>query len=288
MEQHRVLPTTFFGRFVIDSANHLREQRNQSEDYVLVDPDTGLLGIFDAVGGRDKGRLVSHLAGKTIGSAWQALSETERQAAPAQIEAHLQKLIQKADMAITSLVIPQEQKRPATTVALSVLSFHHPDVYLTVAHIGDSRVYLLRAGQHLQRLTEDNGYFSFAVRHGRITREEGLRIEQAEHDSDLSPVDMKHFVRRNEITCAVGWSDFHRIPTRSLALIPGDCILLCTDGIHDNLTDNEIEEVLRGSDERSAQRLVSTAYHRSQQTHLRAKQDDMSAIVAWYPSTPMI
>ena len=86
--------------------------------------------------------------------------------------------------------------------------------------------------------------------------------------------------RRNKITCAVGWTDFPRIQTCSLALLPGDRILLCTDGVHDNLTDQEIEEVLRGTDEASAQRLVSTAYHRSQQTHFRAKQDDISAIVA--------
>jgi serine/threonine protein phosphatase PrpC len=115
-----------------------------------------------------------------------------------------------------------------------------------------------------------------------MTREEALRIKQAERASDLLPGDQTHFARRNEITCAVGWTDFSHIQTRSLALVPGDRILFCTDGIHDNLTDQEIEEVLQGSDGTDAQRLVSAAYHRSQQTHLRAKQDDISAIVAQY------
>ena len=48
-----------YGPFLIDSANQKQEHRSQSEDYVLVDPNTGLLGVFDSVGGRDKGRLVS-------------------------------------------------------------------------------------------------------------------------------------------------------------------------------------------------------------------------------------
>lgn len=104
----------------------------------------------------------------------------------------------------------------------------------------------------------------------------------------LSPADQEHFARRNKITCAVGWKDFPRIQTRSLALIPGDHLVLCTDGVHDNLTDQEIEEVVQESHERRAQGLVSAAYHRSQQMHFRAKHDDMSAIVVWYPSTSMI
>jgi serine/threonine protein phosphatase PrpC len=282
MKSHVMPSFEISERFLIDSANKAREQRSQSEDYILVDPDTGLLGVFDAVGGRDNGRLVSHLAGKTIASVWQSLSQETQKAPPTQLEASLQELIRQADTTIAGLMIPPEQRRPATTVALSVLSFQQAQAYLTLAHIGDSRVYLLRAGLHLQRLTEDHGYFPFAVRHGRLTQEEALRIEQAEHESSLSPGDQTHFARRNEITCAVGWTDFPRIQTCSLALIPDDCVLLCTDGVHDNLTDQEIEEVLRGSDGTSAQRLVNAAYHRSQQTHFRAKQDDISAIVALY------
>ncbi len=282
MKSDLTIYTNLSKRFLIDSANQAREQRSQSEDYILVDPDTGLLGIFDAVGGRDNGRLVSHLAGKTIASAWQSLPQETRKAEPSQLESSLQALIRQADTTIAELVIPPEQRRPATTVALGVLSFQQTQVYLTIAHIGDSRVYLLRAGQHLQRLTEEDGYFPFAIRHGRMTEEEALRIEQAEYESSLSTEDQTHFARRNEITCAVGWTDFTRIQTRSLALVLGDCLLLCTDGVHDNLTDQEIEEVLRGSNETSAKLLVSAAYHRSQQTHFRAKRDDISAIVAHY------
>ncbi|MGH2508603.1 MAG: PP2C family protein-serine/threonine phosphatase, partial [Ktedonobacteraceae bacterium] len=228
MEQPKTTLSPFFNQFLIDSANQTRASKSQSEDAVLTDSSTGLLGVFDSVGGRDKGLLVSHLAAKTIASAWQSLSETERQGSLTQLEAALQALIQQADTAIASLVLPPEQRRPATTAALCVLSLQQTQAYVTLTHIGDSRVSLLRAGQHLQRLTQDHGYFPFAVRQGRITKEESVHIEQAGGNSELSLTEQAHFLRRNEITCAVGWTDFPHIPTCSLALLPGDRIVLCT------------------------------------------------------------
>ncbi|HEY7418919.1 MAG TPA: PP2C family serine/threonine-protein phosphatase, partial [Ktedonobacteraceae bacterium] len=208
------------------------------------------------------------------------------QGPPEQLASILQTILQQADTTIAELSIPLEHKRPATTAVLCVLSVHQGQTYATIAHIGDSRIYLLREGQALQRLTRDHGYFPFAVRHQKLTEKEALRIEQAEQADDLSPDDLSHFARRNRITCAIGWSDFPFIPTRSLLLHPGDRVLVCTDGIHDNLTDREIEAILRVSGEASAQCLVSMAYRRSQQRGmLRAKPDDISAIVAWYPLT---
>lgn len=272
--------------FVIDHANQPRNQGSQSEDDVLV--TQGLLGVFDSVGGRDKGRFVSHLAGETIAAFWQSLSEAERQGLPEQLERILQAGIQQTDAAIASLVILPEQRRPATTLALCVLSFHQGQAYATVAHVGDSRVYLARVGEPLRRLTRDHGYFRFAVRQQRLTEEEALRIEQVEQTEGLSSEDQAHFGRRHEITCAVGWTDFPFVPTSSHLLLPGDRVLLCTDGIHDNLTDREIEAILQLAGEVGAERLVSAAYQRSQQEHIRAKRDDISAIVAWYPPTQLL
>lgn len=283
MEQPRSAWRPLLHHFLVESANHAHDQRSLSEDALLIESEAGLLGIFDAVGGRDRGQQVAQRASQTIAAAWRSLVDAERQESPIQLEVTLPALIQQADTALASLVLPPEDKRPGTTAVLGVLSWQQTQASLTVAHIGDSRAYLLRAGQPLQRLTEDHGYFSFAVQRGSLTNEEGARIEQAERKHDLSPDEQEHFARHNKITCAVGWSDFSHIPTRTIALHPGDCIFLCTDGVHDNLTDREIEAVLRDADEPSAQRLVNAAYERSHQDHLRAKPDDISAIVVWYP-----
>jgi len=68
-----------------------------------------------------------------------------------------------------------------------------------------------------------------------------------------------------------------------ISIGPGDRILLCTDGIHDNLTDREIEEIVRrGARSTAARVLVEHAVQRSRQassTTMRAKPDDMSAVV---------
>lgn len=266
----------------VDSANQPRDRGKPSEDYLLVTPR--LLGVFDSVGGRDNGRLVSHLAGETISAYWQALSETERQGSPEGIERTLQGAIRQADTALAELPIPAAQRRPATTLALCVLSFHHGLASATVAHVGDSRVYLARLGQPLQRLTTDHGYFRFAVQRKLLTEENAWRVEQAEHDEDLSPEDQAHFERRHQITCAVGWSDFPTIPVSSHSLLPGDQLVLCTDGLHDNLADREIEALVQIPCQTAALQLVHAASQRSQQTHVRAKRDDISVIVAWYPS----
>ncbi|HEU5379813.1 MAG TPA: PP2C family serine/threonine-protein phosphatase [Ktedonobacteraceae bacterium] len=268
--------------FLISHANQPRDPEKPSEDDVLL--RSCLLGVFDSVGGRDNGRLVSHLARRIIAAYWEALSETERQESPEQLERVLQSATQQADRAIAALSIPAEQRRPATTLALCALSFQRSRAYASVAHIGDSRVYLARLGQPLRRLTIDHGYFGFAVRRKLLTEANARRIEQAEHGEDLSPEDYAHFERRHQITCAVGWSDFPTIPVSSHPLLPGDQLILCTDGLHDNLADREIEALVRTPGKAAALQLVNAASQRSQQTHIRAKRDDISAIVAWYPS----
>lgn len=268
--------------FLVNHANQPRDQGKPSEDYILITPR--LLGVFDSVGGRDNGWLVSHLAGKTISAYWQALPETERQGSPEQIERTLQAAIRQADTAIAELPIPAEQRHPATTLALCVLSFHQGQAYATVAHVGDSRVYLARLGQPLRRLTSDHGYFRFAVRHRQLTEEDAWRIEQVEQREDLSQEDQAHFERRHQITCAVGWSDFPTVPMSSHLLLPGDRVILCTDGLHDNLADREIDALVQMSGTAGALQLVHAASQRSQQTHVRAKRDDISAIVVWYSS----
>lgn len=62
-------------------------------------------------------------------------------------------------------------------------------------------------------------------------------------------------------------------------------MILCTDGLHDNLADREIGELVQTYDTVGAHLLVQAAFERSLQRHVRAKRDDISAIVIWYPPT---
>jgi len=173
---------------------------------------------------------------------------------------------------------------PTGRVDAVLASRHHGQASVTVAHVGDSRVYLARPEQPLRRLTTDHGYFHFAVRHRHLGQEEAWRIEQVEQRESLSYEDQAHFERRHQITCAVGRFDFSTIPVHSSPLLPGDRVILCTDGLHDNSADWEIEAIVHTSGTAGALHLVHVAFERSLQRHVRTKRDDISAIVAWYPS----
>lgn len=180
-----------------------------------------------------------------------------------------------------------KESYPETTVAAVLLCRQvGVDGYvLGVAHVGDSRVYLLREGQPLQRLTRDDGYFTLRIEDSTINEEDALRIDQATEAEQLNDTEREIFHKRNGITQSLGHREYKKNPiptihTAQTTVMPGDRILLCSDGIHDNLTDNEIEALLRQAARTTvARHLVQSAIDRSHEECLRAKKDDMSAIV---------
>ncbi|MFL5694168.1 MAG: PP2C family protein-serine/threonine phosphatase, partial [Ktedonobacteraceae bacterium] len=173
----------------------------------------------------------------------------------------------------------------ATTVAM-VVSCRKRDTRgytMVYAHVGDSRVYLLRNNESLKRLTSDDGLLAKLVENEVVNDTDALRIDQAMHAHQLSDTEYSYFRLRGGITQALGGPQPPTIHTDQVTVFPGDRILLCTDGIHDNLIDEEIEEILRTSTRTSAARLlVERSVQRSHQERdvtIRAKPDDMSAIV---------
>ena len=100
---------------------------------------------------------------------------------------------------------------------------------------------------------------------------------------ELSDLELSYFRHRGGITQALGGPLRPSIHLDSTPIELGDRVLLCTDGIHDNLTDNEIEKILRTTPRNLVARyLVDQSLLRSRQERyetLRAKPDDMSAIV---------
>jgi protein phosphatase len=172
---------------------------------------------------------------------------------------------------------------PETTFALLIFCQQEQGVSIVYAHAGDSRIYLLRPNEGLTRLTDDDGYLSILLENQEITPEDALRIDQTTHIEQLTEQEISYFNKRNGITQALGDKKALDIHMSHHDIHAGDKLLLCTDGIHDNLTDEEIATVLAQSGRtRAAQRLVQRATRRSQEDSLRAKNDDMTAIVVSY------
>jgi protein phosphatase len=109
-----------------------------------------------------------------------------------------------------------------------------------IAHVGDSRLYRLRRGR-LELVTEDHTLVSEYVRAGEMT------AEQAER----SPY--KHIISR-----AIGTDAFVKVDRRVLDLAPGDTLLLCTDGLHGVVGDDDIAATLLAEPDiaRAAMKLI--------------------------------
>jgi serine/threonine protein phosphatase PrpC len=102
-------------------------------------------------------------------------------------------------------------------------------VVVSIAHVGDSRVYLVRAG-NLRKLTEDHSLVAEQVQRGLLTE------EQAEHSQ-----------QKNIITRAIGIEATIEPTLSELTLVPEDCLLLCSDGLTRGVRPEQILDAIRGA-----------------------------------------
>ena len=117
---------------------------------------------------------------------------------------------------------------------------------VSVGHVGDSRAYRLRDNE-LEQITKDHSLVGELVRAGRLSAEEA---EQHPH--------------RSVITRAVGTEPSVEVDTFTLAVVPGDLYLICSDGLTDIVRDDQIAEILAttgGDTDRAAEALVAAANH---------------------------
>lgn len=115
--------------------------------------------------------------------------------------------------------------------------------FATVANIGDSRCYLLNESGFKQ-VTEDHSLVNELVRHGQITRE-----------------DAEHHPRKNVLLRALGTEEQVEMDIKTIMFEEGDCLLLCSDGLSNKVSEKEMTEILLGEDllEQKAAALVSLA-----------------------------
>ena len=117
---------------------------------------------------------------------------------------------------------------------------------LAIAHVGDSRIYLIRRGE-IQQLTEDHSWVMEQVKLGYITREQAEKSEM-----------------QNIILRALGSEEEVEADVEDLLALPGDLLLMTSDGLTRHVQDEEISEIVqRASDlERACAELVETAKQR--------------------------
>ncbi|MDD7306409.1 MAG: Stp1/IreP family PP2C-type Ser/Thr phosphatase [Peptoniphilaceae bacterium] len=122
----------------------------------------------------------------------------------------------------------QEYANMGTTVVCVCLDYKNMTYHVT--HIGDSRAYIYTEG-NLQQITRDHSLVNDLVDSGSITKSEA-----------------EHFVNKNTITRAVGVSETLKPESRSFDMHDGDIVLLVTDGLTNEVTDEEIESIVAQND----------------------------------------
>ena len=207
--------------------------------------------VCDGMGGAKGGREASQGACNVIEQVFQ---EQYAQCGAGQEGAFLKKALISANRYVFNKAAHEESLAGMGTTAVCALVRGGE---ATLCHAGDSRAYLYRDGK-LAQLTHDHSYVQELVDCGTITQ------EQAEHHP-----------QKNIITRALG-VDYRLDPEfTSVAVHPGDLLLLCSDGLCGVLEDSTLEEVLStcADQEECAQRLVSMA--------LRAgSTDNVTAVIA--------
>jgi serine/threonine protein phosphatase PrpC len=201
-------------------------KRQHNEDSMLVDPSLGLYVVADGMGGHAAGEVASAKATEVvkqhIGANRQVLKELATNATQqnrSNAAALVELAIQRACSEIYKQAVADSTKRGmGTTLVCLVLSGNKG----VIGHVGDSRVYLVRNGQ-CHRLTEDHTLVAAQLKAGTISKEQAASSQY-----------------RNVITRAVGIQESVQVDTLIVEAVPGDTFLLCSDGLHGYLNDDEV------------------------------------------------
>jgi serine/threonine protein phosphatase PrpC len=193
-----------------------------------------LFALADGVGGRDHGEIASRTAVESVLAGFRSASPGEV------LSGLLPRLVQQAnsDVHDAGLSLRPAGNAMATTLVLCSLRYDR----VVVAHVGDSRCYLIRRGR-AQALTSDH---TVANEQRRL----GLRSDQAA---------TSHILSR-----AVGTELFVNVDCSEHTTLPGDILLLCSDGLHGALPDGEIASLVTRTPDlkAAAHQLVAIANER--------------------------
>lgn len=203
--------------------------RDHNEDFISDNPTLGIAVLADGMGGLNAGEVASSMAVHLLMEELISfcLGDSALPAELAHIEDELamearvvRKAVENANDAIfhTSQTQPQ-CKGMGTTIVASLFY----DNKVSVAHIGDSRMYRFRQGK-LEQVTKDHSFVQELIDKGLYTKEEA-RVSD----------------KKNVVTRALGVAPFVEVECHEYETEVGDIYLMCSDGLHDMVADRDIE-----------------------------------------------
>jgi PPM family protein phosphatase len=222
-------------------------KRPHNEDCYIADPALGLYVVCDGMGGGNAGEVASRMAIDTILAHVTAASEKRAGESRGPIDRNLSPVTNQLAAAIRTandvLYRASWEHAGYAGMGTTVVAARLTQQYLSIAHVGDSRLYLIRQGV-IQALTNDHSWVAEQVAQGHMTEEEAERSPQ-----------------RNIVTRALGVESTVDIDLAEIPVFSGDLLLLCSDGLTRGVPCADILETLeRGGDlSDKTHRLVSLA-----------------------------
>ncbi|MGH9132323.1 MAG: Stp1/IreP family PP2C-type Ser/Thr phosphatase, partial [Ilumatobacteraceae bacterium] len=216
------------------SATDSGQLRPQNEDQHLATP--ALFVVADGMGGHQAGEIASQLAIERLQSRLSSDGSTMSDVVSAIGDAN-------GDIYRAAIANPDQQGMGTTVTSLAVVSDPTEGEVFALANVGDSRTYLVRHGK-LRQLTIDHSYVQELVAEGHISRDEA-----------------RSHPRRNIVTRALGIESAVRVDSWTMPIVRGDRFVLCSDGLVDEVLDDEIARVLIDTQDpqRAADELVRVA-----------------------------
>jgi protein phosphatase len=195
--------------------------RSNNQDHYHIDPEGRFFIVADGMGGHAGGEEASRIATSEIQAYllknWQSSQSTKE-------------LLEQSLWAANTAILQDQQNHPqrsdmGTTVVAVV--FRSQDEKPLCAHVGDSRLYRLRESK-LEQITEDHTWIARAIKMG-----------------DLSAQEARLHPYRHVLSRCLGREDLDRVDTQPLDVKIGDRLLLCSDGLTEELVEQQIQNCLQ-------------------------------------------
>lgn len=231
------------------AATDVGKVRDHNEDNFLVDKKLALFVVADGMGGHAAGEVASAISVRAIHEELKREREllTEYVEHPGKvpkrdIAALMEHAVQRACAKVHEEALGDPNKRGMGTTMSALLVL---GTQAFIAHVGDSRIYLLR-NDAVQQITEDHTVYNELIKRGKLTRDQIEKVAQ-----------------KNAITRAVGVYERVEVDTLVIELLPSDTFLLCSDGLHGYLqTPDELAPHMAVDSMEGAKALVDLANER--------------------------
>jgi serine/threonine protein phosphatase PrpC len=239
--------------FQTGAITHVGKVRDRNEDSYLARPDAGIWAVADGMGGHENGDLASQTVIEALGAIEHPMSAED-------LLERCADQVANANDRLKSI----SSERGGITMGATVAALLTYDAHYACVWSGDSRIYLVRAGE-ITQLSRDHTEVQELLSQGVIT-----------------PNEARTWPGRNVITRAIGVFDEPELEVRSGPLHPGDSFVICSDGLTQHVEDAEILSCVGTSlSQQACDRLL-------QLTLERGAVDNVTVVVVRYDPEAML